>query len=445
MSRALVALGAGLLVAGCASMPPLWGPRAEDVMLEDLAARGLFQGAVVIRNPGRTDYSRGFGFADVERKIPFTPETPTDGGSIAKTFTAAALLSLSGEWKVDLDAEVRKYVPDYPHAGTRVRHLLAHSAGLPGYGWLDTRFKPGDARTNASHLAAIRRETPRPAFAPGSRFEYDNVAYDVAAMIIEAVSGQRYEDYLRPRFWAPVGLKPFVRPARFADWPGERTRGYRRGPAGFVANDAIEGEGFHGAGNIYISARDLARWAASLSTLVQPLMLAEGLQPARLNDGRATGLTLLSWYVSDDGRRRYYTGHHNGFHNFAYADDERGIAIAYVANDSPPAWLQPALARALVALAEGRDSEPLVPPLSPPAATELAGTYRLDGLGDVIVRQAGRRLDVRVREVDYSGYAVEPGVFYVPGQDAYLRFGATPRSLTWDSVFRVVRGPALTP
>lgn len=152
-------------------------------------------------------------------------------------------------------------------------------------------------------------------------------------------------------------------------------------------------------------------------------------------------LGLDSWYRDNTGKRRYYTGHHEGFHNFLYADEKRGLAVAFVSNDTMPAWLQPALARALVAIAERRAPEALVAP--PPGATaSVEGRYRVEGLGEVQVR-GKPPLAVTVEGVEYTAYPIDGGTHYIPGLDAYLRFTPAARTLTWDSVFRTARGVAI--
>lgn len=427
-------------VAGCASPPPPVAQHA-DALMRDLAQRNRFQGAVVMGRGGHVEYAAGFGLADIERQLPFTPDTPTDGASMAKTFTAAALLMLANEGRVDLSTPVRDILPAYPHAKTRVRHLLAHSAGLVDYEWLDPRVTPGEPRTNPSHLAAVARGAPLPTFEPGSAFNYDNVAYDVAAMVIERSTGSTYAQVIAERFSRPLDLAAFVRPARFADWQGPRTRGYRRTAEGWKDHDAHDLEGFHGGANIYLSARDLYRWVAGYPGVVGPAAYRAALAPARLDDGTGTGISLGSWYVSADGMRRYYTGSHNGFFCFGYADDARSIAIAWVANDAPPSWLQPALSRALIAIAEGRAPEPLVAPPAADPTVDPSGRYRVREVGDVTVRREGRQLRLRHRGVEYQGFPVARGVHYVPGLDAYLRFAKGPQgpvTLSWDSVFVAV-------
>jgi CubicO group peptidase (beta-lactamase class C family) len=438
-TRGLV-IAAAVVMAGCASPLQPVAHRADGLM-RDLAQRNLFQGAVVMGGGGQIEYAAGFGFADIERQLPFTPETPTDGASMAKTFTAAALLMLVNEGRIDLETPVRSILPEYPHARTRVRHLLAHSAGLAGYEWLDRRVTPGQPRTNSSHLALVARDAPVPNFEPGGAFTYDNVAYDVAAMVIERSSSLSYAEVIAERFSRPLNLAAFVRPARFADWQEPRTRGYRRTAEGWKDHDAHDLEGFHGGANIYLSARDLYRWVAGYAGVVGAATGRAAAAPARLDDGRATGITLGSWYVSAGGKKRYYTGSHTGFFCFAYADETRKIAIAWVANDAPPSWLQPALSRALVAIAEGRAPESLVAPPAASPVRDASGSYRVSEVGEVTVRHDGQQLRVRLHGVEYQGFPVARGVHYVPGLDAHLRFASVAQgqvSMSWDSVFVTV-------
>ena len=88
----------------------------------DLAQRHRFQDAVVMGRGGQVEYAAGFGLADIERQLPFTPDTPTDGPSMAKTFTAATLLMLVNEGRIDLKMPVPDILPEHPRGRTRVRH-----------------------------------------------------------------------------------------------------------------------------------------------------------------------------------------------------------------------------------------------------------------------------------------------------------------------------------
>lgn len=102
--------------------------------------------------------------------LAFTPDTPADGGSLAKTFTAAAVWWLAHEGRIDPDAPVIRYLPEFPHPRTSVRHLLSHSNGLPPYyEFFDPHFAPDEVRTTQKMLEVVAREVPVPAFEPGSR------------------------------------------------------------------------------------------------------------------------------------------------------------------------------------------------------------------------------------------------------------------------------------
>lgn len=448
---ALVIGGATLVVAGVIRTGVLRAPAAAeqpgaaaraDSLLRDLAARNLFQGAVVLMRGGTVLYEGGFGLADRERGVPFTPDTPMDGASMAKTATAAALLTLADEGRLDLDARVQTVLPEYPHRATLIRHLLTHAAGLPDFGWLDSRVPEGAVRTNASHLALIARDAPRPAFTPGTAFAYDNVAYDVAAMIVERVSGQRYDEFVAARFFRPLSVKAFLRPAMLADWPGVRTRGYQRTSQGVELLDGFDFEGFYGASNLAFSARDLARWAAGYGRVVPAAVLATARVPAALDDGRRTGISLASFYLSTDGRRRYYTGHHQGFYSVSFASEDGDLSLGWAANDAPPTWIQSGLTRALIAIGEGRPPEALVPPPQADTGIDPGGFYRVPGVGEVAVRRDGGGVRVSVAGVEYQGFEVQAGEYFLPGVDAAVSFHRAENGairLRWDAIIAGVQ------
>lgn len=432
----------GLLAMAATAMsaeqsPPSRVATRADSLFRDLIQRERFQGSVVIAHGSQVLFEAGFGFADRERQVPFTPDTPTDAASIAKTFTAAGVLLLASEGKLDLEAPVRAVLPEFPHAETRVRHLLSLSAGLPDYEWFDARAPQGQPRSNAGHLALIADAGIAPRFAPGTRFAYDNAAYDVAAMVIERASSTTYAKFVAERFLDPLGIEAFIRPARFADWSGVRTRGYRRTADSLADHDAYDLEGSHGAANLYASARSLQRWAAGFRQPMGPECHAAAVSRARLDDGRTTGISMGSWYVDAARSRRYYTGSHNGFYSVAYADDASGLSLAWVANDAPPAWLHSGLTRALIEIAEGREPAALVPP-APQEVADPSGVYEVPSVGAVRVRRVAKATQVECAGVTYDAFRIERGVHYVPGLDAYLRFAGDPKrgiTLSWDSVF----------
>ena len=429
-----------------------------DSLLLDLHRRGLFSGAVVLGRGEEEVYARGFGMANVERGVPFTPDTPADGGSIAKTLTAAAVLMLEGEGRLSLDDPVQRHLPEYPHAQTRVRHLLTHSAGLPEaeYDFFNDLIPADRVRTTPLFLQVLRERGVAPEFEPGTRFRYSSLGFDVAALLVERVAGRPWDAFLRERVLQPLEMRStFLRPTRLADWPGVRTLGYRRAGDSLVVHDVFDNEGFYGGSNLYFSARDLHRWSRSFYTrpVFGAAVLARGAGAAELRDpaggGGWSALNLLSWYYPRSGRRYHYPGALQGFWSSVYRDEDRGYSIVYVSNNSMPQWLRPLLSRALIDIMEGRPA----PPLAVPAFEELrreemdaaAGRYRVQGLGTVDVRVREGRAYVRVDDgIEYPAFPLGDGQLYVPGLDAWIGFpapaGRPIRRLSWLSIFHVGQG-----
>lgn len=429
--RTAAALLAVLLAACTGEHEPL--AARIDAVVEPLVAAHEFSGAVAVSREGLIIYERGFGMANHEAGTPFTPETPADGGSLAKTLTAAGIFLLAYEGRIDPDAPVRRYLREYPFDGTTVRHLISHSNGLPPYyEYWDAFFAPGEVRTTQEMLDIVARELPAPAFAPGSRFEYSNFGFDVAALVIERVTGQTIERFFEQRFFSRLGMESsFARPARFADWPGVRTMGYRWQDGEWRVVDVYDGEAFIGASNVYFSAADLARWAGAQvrGPAIAPGAFAAGQQRPAI-DGRPSPITGLSWYCNAAGSRCYYTGSLNAFHSLAYWDQERIEGIALVSNSSLPPWTAITLQRNLVAAVAGRPvaEDPPVEFLrmDPAARASLAGTWHADDGNAITLTADTGGLQVQVGSgLRFDAFQVSDEVFYVPGLDYWMAFSGT--------------------
>jgi CubicO group peptidase (beta-lactamase class C family) len=108
--------GAALLLAACRpDAPPADAAVRLAATFEDLHRRELFDGAVVVSVGGKPVFSQGYGLANVELEVPLTPDTPVDGASLAKTFTAALVLQLAHEGRLELDAPLTTLLPELPY------------------------------------------------------------------------------------------------------------------------------------------------------------------------------------------------------------------------------------------------------------------------------------------------------------------------------------------
>ena len=166
--------------------------------------------AVAIVKEGRTVYSNGFGFADLKKKAPVTPATLFEMGSATKFFTGLAILDMEEKGLIKLDDPVEKYFPwlKMKYRGQEVsmtlRHLLHQSTGLQYYETL-AAIPPStadDALEKAVHTLVGKELS----MAPGEGYNYTSVAYDVLGLIIQQVSGQPYEEYIKQHLFKPLQL-----------------------------------------------------------------------------------------------------------------------------------------------------------------------------------------------------------------------------------------------
>ena len=178
-----------------------------EAALKERSIPGL---SVAVMRGAQMVLAKGYGFADVERKIPAAPETIYQVGSISKQFTAAAIMRLVERGRVRLDEPLTKYLPDYPTQGhtVLVRHLLHQTSGIKEFltvQGFDELENGSPERYSRSDLINLFRKEPFQ-FTPGERWAYSNSNYTLLGVIIEKASGMTYEQYLQEALFQPLGL-----------------------------------------------------------------------------------------------------------------------------------------------------------------------------------------------------------------------------------------------
>jgi CubicO group peptidase (beta-lactamase class C family) len=216
--------------------------------------------AVAIFRDGRSEFVFS-GFADVAARRRPDADTLYYAGSLAKQFTALAIVQLVLAGRVDLQNDVRCYLPEMPSRSPAitVAMLLHHTSGLPNYARLAPLAgyqRPSDIDRDETLRTLMRY--PGGAFPPGTTFEYSNGGYLLLSAIVERVSGESFANYVEAHILRPLDMtRSIVLQGAFPDDPN-RARGYRPGETGFMIREDVPQ--FGGAGAMMFTLNDLARY-----------------------------------------------------------------------------------------------------------------------------------------------------------------------------------------
>lgn len=223
--------------------------------------------SVAVARGNRILVEQGMGKADLEFNVPADAQTMFRIGSVTKQFTAASIMKLVERGKLKLDDDVRRHLPKFDTGGrvVTIRQLLNHSAGVPNYTAQPRFMQDMAARdlTDEQLLAAI--QGARWDFEPGTGWNYSNTGYYLLGMVIEAVDGRSYEDFMQQELFTPLGLTR-TRHGSDREIIPNRAQGYSGGTAGSPRmNDPALSMNVPGAaGSLSSTAGDLVRWQIAL-------------------------------------------------------------------------------------------------------------------------------------------------------------------------------------
>ncbi len=205
-ANAQTLLTCGALFKQTASPPSDVRATLEDYFQK---ASGLgFSGAVLVAKDGNIVLRNGFGWADEKQRIPNTAETVFDIGSITKVFTAVAIMQLDEKGKLRTSDLISKYFSNVPKdkAGITIHHLLTHTSGLEHEDFYDQSSEEIRASLKDREKFIHRILSFPLAFQPGEKRRYSNSGFSFLAAIVEKLSGQAYEKYLRENILKPAGM-----------------------------------------------------------------------------------------------------------------------------------------------------------------------------------------------------------------------------------------------
>ena len=277
---------------------------------------------------------KGYGYADLENKVPATADSAYRLASVSKPLTAVAVLQLAERNKLNLDDEVQRYVPYFPKKQwpVTVRQLLGHLGGISHY------------KDDASELHIKEHKDTRASIAifesfdlvaePGTRYNYSSYGFNLLGAVIEGASGMPYGEYMRKNVWGPAGMNDTRMDDPLEVIPN-RVRGYQLVGGQVRNSEFIDISSRFGGGGTRSTVPDLLRFAQALNTgkLLSPASLEAMYDSMTTKAGRLTDYG-MGWQTNPTGGR--FVLAHGGaqqetrtsFYNFP----SRNLAIAAACN-----------------------------------------------------------------------------------------------------------------
>lgn len=281
----------------------------------------MFSGSALVAKNGKILFSKSYGMADLEWRVPNSATTRFNIASMTKQFTAASILLLEDRGKLKTDELVKKYLTDAPASWNKITiyHLLTHTSGISDNA---AKYEPGTPDRLVFGDVPLN-------FQPGEQWAYTNLGYIVLGYLIEKITGQTYEGFVQENIFKPLGMSDSGMFSFVAVIP-RRATGYWPGSNGVEnADRSFDTRIGFSAGSLYATTEDLLRWeeglfggrlltAASLRKMTTPFKsdYACGLHVNRVN-----GRTVIE-----------HDGNNIGFNaDMAYYPEQK-LAVIVLAN-----------------------------------------------------------------------------------------------------------------
>ena len=253
-----------------------------DSFFSAIDKNGDINGSVMITEKGKILYEKSFGYADIQNKIPNTENTLFQIASVSKLFTVVAVLQLNERGKLNLTDKFAKYFAGFPYPEVTIKQILSNTSGIPDAGNVFLpffRLNRDTTLTLDDVIPALKTGKLPLNFNPGEHWEYSNTNYNLLALLVEKISGEKYESYLSKNIFKPAGMKStfqktsgtnaythpnvaynYASPFRFSLMPARVDS--------FAINDFIfqyKTVPSEGDANIYTSVTDLANFDKALN------------------------------------------------------------------------------------------------------------------------------------------------------------------------------------
>jgi CubicO group peptidase (beta-lactamase class C family) len=291
--------------------------------------------SVLVSQNGDIIYQKGFGYADIEKKIPVTPDTKFKIGSISKQFTAVAILKLQEENKIKIADKLSKYIPDFPRGNeVTIYQLLTHTSGIHDYS-----VQPNlDMTKPITHQALldIIKKLPYD-FNPGERYLYNNSGFVILGYIVAQLSGKTLSEYLNETFFKPLGMtNSGIYETNIV--LNNEAQGYSMNGEKVKKADFQEMSWALGVGNIYSTTKDLYKWNEAIfnGKLLSNATLKKAFTQTVLNSGSKVDYG-FGWFLTTNKGLEFiqHSGVSNGFFSYLERQPENKLTVCVLLNALP--------------------------------------------------------------------------------------------------------------
>jgi CubicO group peptidase (beta-lactamase class C family) len=291
--------------------------------------------SVLVSQNGDIIYQKGFGYADIEKKIPVTPDTKFKIGSISKQFTAVAILKLQEENKIKIADKLSKYIPDFPRGNeVTIYQLLTHTSGIHDYS-----VQPNlDMTKPITHQALldIIKKLPYD-FNPGERYLYNNSGFVILGYIVAQLSGKTLSEYLNETFFKPLGMtNSGIYETNIV--LNNEAQGYSMNGEKVKKADFQEMSWALGVGNIYSTTKDLYKWNEAIFSgkLLSNATLKKAFTQTVLNSGSKVDYG-FGWFLTTNKGLEFiqHSGVSNGFFSYLERQPENKLTVCVLLNALP--------------------------------------------------------------------------------------------------------------
>ena len=234
-----------------------------DAYFNKLVKENEFNGALLIAKKNTILYQNAYGIANKKTKENLSTQHRFQLASVSKQFTAAAIMLLVQDSLIDLQANVKKYIPEFPYENITIELLLTHRSGLPNYMYFtETTTNRKTTIYNEDVIKLMVKHKPKKYLNPDVQYNYNNSNYVVLATVIERISGKSYSEFMNERFFKPLGMKNTYVYVKEKNEPSEKTAigyHYRWEEAYHTYQEGVTGDK-----GIYSTLEDMLRWDLSL-------------------------------------------------------------------------------------------------------------------------------------------------------------------------------------